>query len=307
LWWTVVAAWWTIVATWLSVAAWWAVVVVLLAWTGGVRVLAWGWAVASGWLSAVVAGGRSDSGPGSRGLYTPWWAGLDAAGVCRVVTVEVAVVGNRGADLVKVPGVAGWVLRNETRVHWVGVVSGDVVTLGLELGNVEDGHHHAVFVNEVVAMEHVKTVPWSVNSADFSSLAWLEVDNVLEAGSLIWKDTSVTTGTLNDLEGHKMDVDRVNTWTASVNNLPHLGGSLLRTGENTVVDIVVVDTVDGPVVVATNLEVEGLRDISNGLWPLDIWVEGAWNSTVVGPVADSVADVELHHLVGVVVDRSLAI
>lgn len=280
--------------------------VVVLAWTGGVGVLAWGWAVASSWLTAVVVGGRGGSGVGRRGSYTPWWAGLDAAGVCAVVTVEVAVVRNGRADLVHVPGVVGWVLRSETRIHWVGIVSGDVVTLVLELADVEDGHHHAVLVDEVVAVKHVETVPWSVNSTNFSRLAWLEVDNVLESGRLVWKKTSRATGSLDNLERYKMNVDRVNTWAASVDNLPHLGGSLCRTSEDTVVHIVVVDTVDGPVVVASNLEVEGMRDIVGGLWPLNVWVERARNSTVVGPIADSIADVELHQLVSVVVDWSFA-
>jgi len=249
------------------------------------------------------------SGRGVSGgcAYAPWWAGLDATGVCLIVAVEVGVVRNGRADLVEIPGVTDWVLRNETRIHWVGVISGDVVTLTFELGDVEDGHHHAVFVNEVVAVEHVQTVPWSVDGANLGRLAWLNVDDILESGALVWEKTSGTASALDDLERNKVDVNRVDTWTTGVVDLPHLGRTLFWTGKDTVVDIIVVDTVDGPVVVASNLKVEDLRDLADSLWPLNGRIEGAWDITVVSPVADRVSDNELHHLIGVVVDFDLAV
>lgn len=46
-----------------------------------------------------------------------------------------------------------------------------------------------VFVNQIVAVEHVKAVPRAVAGEDSNALALVEPDDVFEGGLLIWQDS----------------------------------------------------------------------------------------------------------------------
>lgn len=55
------------------------------------------------------------------------------------------------------------ILRAEQSRHWIAKVNGLRITPRgkIDLGDVEGGHHVMVFMDQIVAMEHVKTRPWS--------------------------------------------------------------------------------------------------------------------------------------------------
>lgn len=117
------------------------------------------------------------------------------------------------------------VLWCEACVHWVGEVKGAVerVSQGLQKSDVERGQHGMIFVDEIVAVEHVDAIPWSVVSQDLRSLTGLEEDGILQTCRFVREESSRAASTGNDLEVDKMDMDGVDCEAASVVEGPKLG------------------------------------------------------------------------------------
>lgn len=78
-------------------------------------------------------------------------------------------------DLVDVR--TGIILCAEQSRHWIAKVNGlRIPPCGkIDLGDVECGHHVMVFMNQVVAVEHIEARPWSKICHDFNFLCFLLV------------------------------------------------------------------------------------------------------------------------------------
>jgi hypothetical protein len=153
-----------------------------------------------------------------------------------------------------------------------------------------------VFVNEIVAVEHVDTIVGSVSCNDCHLLVLTEKNNVLECFLLVGENRTAATGAREDLKVDKVDVDRVGPSAAGVLELPNLNGATLRLSQDAVLYIGEGDTVDSPC--ATRFaELEASVDTALHWWEGNI-AERRWKVTVVGCVLHVFADDKLHDLVG---------
>lgn len=76
----------------------------------------------------------------------------------------------------------------------------EVVAELLQKGNVECGHHLVVFMDKVVAVEHVDAVPGSEVSEHLDDFTRLEEDSVLQAGGFVRQQSARATRSRNHLE-----------------------------------------------------------------------------------------------------------
>jgi hypothetical protein len=142
-----------------------------------------------------------------------------------------------------------WVVwhGNEAGVKWVDELGNVLWVVEVdEISDVKRAHHGVIFMNQVVAMEHVKTIPRSVASQDPDLLILSEKNDILERDRLVNLDTTVALLTGDNLEIDEMDVDGVSPSTTHVDKLPKLDRSTWGSGKNTVGNVVEGDTVDLP-------------------------------------------------------------
>ncbi len=166
--------------------------------------------------------------------------------------------------------------------------------------DVECGHHSVVLVDQVVAVEHVETVPWAVKGKNTDSFSRLELDGILQTSRLIGKHAATTSSTTNDLHVDQMDVNRVNGWATSMAKLPEFGSALWWFGEDAVVHIRERNAVDSPSCTATTeLEREGVVDSCARGRVVDVGVQCGCDDAVVGGITDTVANDESHDLIGI--------
>ena len=77
-----------------------------------------------------------------------------------------------------------------------------------------------VFVNKVMAVEHVEAVPGSEVSQHMDDFTGCEENCVLEAGSLIRQESPSTSGSADDLQVHEMNVNGMYSLASGVAQLP---------------------------------------------------------------------------------------
>jgi hypothetical protein len=106
-----------------------------------------------------------------------------------------------------------------------------------------------IFMNEIVAMEHVQAVPGSIMSLDFDCLARAKPDNVLEPLSFVVVERTVTVGSGQDLEIDKMDVNRMRPTAAAVLKLPYFNRTARHICQHAVGCVGKDDTVDLPLTI----------------------------------------------------------
>jgi hypothetical protein len=185
-------------------------------------------------------------------------------------------------------------LSSPSLLHRVDEASGFRVTEISKGCNVESSHHINVLMNQVVAVEHVNTIPRGVSSKNPNNLIGTKEDNILHSDLLVRLNT--TSGTGNNLEINQVDMDRVSPSTGRVLKLPKLGGSTLRVGEDTIGDIRKSNSVDTPLSIGTlKLEVlvDGSLHFRKGLG-----TENRRNGAVIVVVGNNFSNDESHNSVG---------
>jgi hypothetical protein len=66
-----------------------------------------------------------------------------------------------------------------------------------------------VFMDQVVAVEHVNAIPWCIFSYHTDFLVGSEEDDVFETSLLVGEDRALPTSSRDDLEVNEVDVDRI--------------------------------------------------------------------------------------------------
>jgi hypothetical protein len=64
-----------------------------------------------------------------------------------------------------------------------------------------------VFVDQVVAVEHVETIPWTIAGENFNLFVLVQPNDIFQCSLLIRKDTTSATSTAHNLEVDEMNVD----------------------------------------------------------------------------------------------------
>lgn len=119
----------------------------------------------------------------------------------------------------------------DSRIRWIrGVVIAlgavEFVTQCSQFGDVESGHHVVVFVDEIVAVEHVQSVIRTVDCAHGDSFAWFEEDDIFQSSRLVRQYTSRSARTGEDLHVDEMEVHGVHAGPASIVELPVFDSAL---------------------------------------------------------------------------------
>ena len=167
-------------------------------------------------------------------------------------------------------------------------------------------------------MEHIQSVPRSIESKNLGGFTRFEEYDVFKPGRLIWHDASRATRTTDDLEIHKMNVDGVHSWPTRVYDLPEFHSALhmqvsnvppshvicaqmylRRPCKNTIVHIVEINTIYGPLCFTALLELEDVIDSGAWWWPNELAVQNIWHVAVVAGVADGTSNDEHHDLISV--------
>lgn len=151
-----------------------------------------------------------------------------------------------------------------------------------------------VLVNEIVAMEHVHTLPRGISRDDPNNFAGRNPNDILHASCLIWHDCIPTTGTREDLEVDQMNVDRVRSVSAAVSQFPDLVLAQDRSCQDAVLDVCPAHSVDDPFALDAG-ESEVLGDF--GFWWGRDVVEIFWQRSVVVKVNERVQNDKSHNAV----------
>jgi hypothetical protein len=82
-----------------------------------------------------------------------------------------------------------------------------VVTEIFQCGDIESGHHVVVFVDQVVAVEHVETIPWTIAGENLNLFVLVQPNDIFQCGLLVGKNTTSASSTAHNLEVDEMNVD----------------------------------------------------------------------------------------------------
>ena len=110
-----------------------------------------------------------------------------------------------------------------------------------------------ILMHQIMAMEHIDSIPGSIVRKNLRRLARLQEDRVLETGGLVRENAAGAASAGDNLEVDKMDVYGMHCEAAGVVESPKLGAARWRFGEDAVVGVFEVDAVNCPAVVAALL------------------------------------------------------
>ncbi|KAL2284811.1 hypothetical protein FJTKL_08640 [Diaporthe vaccinii] len=136
-----------------------------------------------------------------------------------------------------------------SRLHGVQVSRCLIIAPVRKSSDVEGSHHVVILVDQVVAMEHVDSVPWSIVSLHDRGLSSPQPDHVLEPSGLVGHDSPVAIRPREDTEVNQMNMDGMRPAIAGVLQLPDLGCASWHLGENPIVDIGKDDVINLPLAV----------------------------------------------------------
>lgn len=108
-----------------------------------------------------------------------------------------------------------------------------------------------VLVDEVVAVEHVDSLPWRISGNNPHNFAGCDPNHVLHTSSFIWHHCVPSASARDDLEVNEMDMDRVRSVATSVSQLPDLVLTEDRSRQDAVFNVCPANTVDDPLTVNT--------------------------------------------------------
>ena len=97
-------------------------------------------------------------------------------------------------------------LRAPSLLHRINEVCCLLIAKVFQRSDVECGHHVMIFMNQVVAVEHVHTIPRSVLGQDLYLLVDTEQHYVFESNFLVFQDRAFAIYTAHYLEVDEVDV-----------------------------------------------------------------------------------------------------